>query len=61
MPGAPAWSTVNMLQRCQLSSSPEPAASIQNRSPNVFVTASPRTFASEPDASVNGITNQSLA
>ena len=50
-----------MLQRCQASSGPAPAGSIQVRSPNTLVTASPRTPATQAAGSVAGIRNQSFA
>ena len=49
-----------MLQRCQASFGPWPAASIQKRSPNMLVTARPRTEAIDPAGTVNGTMNQSF-
>ena len=57
----PATFTVNMLQRCQASSAPLPAAVSQNRSPKVFCTTNPLMVAMAPAGSVYGMTNQSLA
>ena len=49
------------IQRCHASSAPRPAASIQKRSPKVFVTASPLMLSTEPLGTVYGSRNQSLA
>jgi hypothetical protein len=55
---SPVTLTVNMLQRCQASSGPAPAGSIQKRSPN---TLTPRTRLMLPYGIASGIRNQSLA
>jgi hypothetical protein len=56
----PATSSVNIDQRCQLSSVPRPAGSIHRRSPKTLVTASPSTFAMMPTGRSTGIVYQSL-